>query len=63
MLGVIHRTVLGRGPPHFYEVSKFAPHLGRSAISRTDIERHRFQLQDPGDKRHSVLLARSALGL
>ena len=55
MLGVIHRTILGRGPPHFKEFFKRAPCVG---------QRHRFHLADvrePGPT--SKLLTRSVFGL
>lgn len=63
MLGVIHRTVLGGGPSQFRELFKLAPLSGLPARTRSQCSRHRFQLEDPRDKHHSHMLARSALGL
>ena len=63
MLGLIHRTVLGRGPAQFRELFKLAPLDGQTARTRSQCSRHRFQLEDPRDKQHSHMLARSALGL
>ena len=51
MLGLIHRTILGKGPPHFKEFFQLAPAVG---------QRHRFQLSDPLRNR---MAKRSALGL
>ena len=63
MLGVIHRTVLGRGPSQFRELFKLAPLDGHPARTRSQCSRHRFQLEDPRGQHHSDMLARSALGL
>ena len=56
MLGVIHRTVLGKGPRHFKEFFQLAPRVAG--------QRHRFQLVDirlSGSV--NSLLKRSSLGL
>ena len=63
MLGVIHRTVLGRGPFQFRELFKLAPLDGHPARTRSQCSQHRFQLEDSRDQHHSDMLARSALGL
>ena len=54
MLGVIHRSVLGRGPDHF---NKFFV-LGPSVVSK-----HRRQLLDPRRELRHPLIKRSILGL
>jgi hypothetical protein len=55
MLGVIHRTMLDLGPPHFRKFFKRADVAG--------VARHRNQLKDPRDNIASPLIRRSALGL
>ena len=47
----------------FRELFKLAPLDGQTARTRSQCSRHRFQLEDPRDKQHSHMLARSALGL
>ena len=51
LLGMIHRTVLGKGPPHFKEFFQISSAAG---------QRHRFSLKDSSWNR---LSKRSALGL
>ena len=58
MLGLIHRTVLGLGPPHFKEHFK---RVGNS-VTRGDA-RHDRQLVDPRLTCKGHMLVRSALGL
>ena len=56
LLGVIHRSVLGKGPPHFKQFFKRA--------DVTAARRHRFHLVDVrGSKSTSNLIIRSAFGL
>ena len=56
MLGVIHRSVLGKGPPHFKEFFK------RAEVNSA--RRHRFHLVDVcGAASTSNLIVRSAFGL
>ena len=57
MLGVIHRTLLGLGPPHFSSFFQLSPH-------RHSSRRHPFQVLDtrqPG--RRLCMLDRSIVGL
>jgi hypothetical protein len=56
MLGVIHRTVLGRGAPHFKE-------FFTSSGTTTQPQRHRYHLVDPRALHKGQLVRRSALGL
>ena len=57
MLGVIHRSVLGKGPPHFKEFFK------RADVNSAP-RRHRFHLIDVrGTAPTSNLIVRSAFGL
>ena len=63
MLGLLHRTVLGRGPPHFRQwfVRRETPvHTANTRLAR---RRHDKQLHDPLTGSHSTFLARSAFGL
>ena len=62
MLGVIHRTVLGLGPPHFQHFFRRRGG-GQRHLTRLDCRRHSRQLVDPRDGSHSMLLTRSAFGL
>ena len=63
LLGVVHRTVLGLGPPHFRKW--FFPAAQRTCSSRTrsSSSQHPHQLHDYLDGTHSELLKRSPLGL
>ena len=56
MLGLIHGTALGKGPPHF---KRFFKRVSSSKPSR----RHRFHLVDPRARSTSPLVKRSVLGL
>ena len=62
MLGVIHRAVLGLGPPQFCEWFPLAPVAVRPD-TRLNRRRHNKQVIDFCDGSHSTLLAKSALGL
>ena len=62
MLAVIHRSVIGLGPPHFCRWFVPAPVLSRPT-SRLQGSRHSFQLYDPCDGSQSALLDRSVIGL
>ena len=62
MLGVVHRTVLGEGPPHFRKWF-FPAEETHSYPTRLQTNAHRRQLHDYLDGSHSALLQRSALGL
>ena len=62
MLGLVHRPVLRKGPPQFWEFFKLddtAPVRTTRSVSR----RHSKHLQDPRKGRFPELLRRSALGL
>ena len=61
MLGVLHRTVLGKGPPH---LQKFF-HCSGATHSRTRLaaRRHNTQLTEHRQGRFLEVLRRSALGL
>ena len=62
MLGVIHRAVLGFGPPQFLDWFPLAPAVVRPA-TRLNARRHNKQVVDFCDWNHPTLLARSVLGL
>ena len=61
-LGLIHRTVLGVGPPHFR--SWFFPATGpsHSYATRLQARRHSKQLHDYLQGNHTELFRRSLLG-
>ena len=62
MLGVIHRTVLKKGPSHFQDF--FQRVVGeQKRDTRFHRRRHDKQLNDPRGPRFSEQLRRSALGL
>ena len=62
MLGVVHRTVLGLGPPKFQKW--FFPAAGaHSLTTRRRESAHSKTLHDYLDGTHTALLRRSALGL
>lgn len=63
MLGIIHRSVLGKGPDHFRQF--FRPKVAQQeARTRREKRRHRFQLEDPQDSgRYTEFLRRSIFGL
>ena len=62
MLGLVHRILLGEGPPHFkkwfYREDKARPYSTRLAEKT-----HHRQLHNYVDGEHTELLKRSALGL
>ena len=61
-LGLIHRTVLGLGPPHFrtwFFPATTAPH---NYATRRQTQRHNKQLHDYLQGNHTELLRRSLLG-
>ena len=62
-LGLIHRAVLGVGPPHFREwffPSRKLPHQHDTRLRK---KQHNKQLHDYIDGNHNELLRRSILGL
>ena len=60
MLGVIHRSVLGLGPPQFHE---FVRPPWRWVRRQTLRQRHRFHLEDVMDSRHLLTYRNSFFGL
>ena len=62
MLGLIHRTVLGKGPEHFKDFFRLATATS-DLRTRLGQRRHNRQLIDPRNARFSGQLRRSALGL
>ena len=62
MLGLIHRTTLGIGPPHFCEWFTFA-NGPTTRTTRRRTRQHPWQLHDPVDSSHTELLKRSVFGL
>ena len=61
MLGLIHRSVLGKGPNHF---STFFVRAAKSTLrTRLQRSRHSKQLIDTRDTLHLEVARRSALGL
>ena len=62
MLGVVHRTVLGEGPPKFRKWF-FPAGTGHGLTTRLQGGLHGKQLHDYLDGTHTALLRRSALGL
>ena len=62
MLGVIHRTVLGKGPKHFQAFFK-QKQQQKARTTRLADRRHHKQLEDPRQGCFPELLRRSALGL
>ena len=61
MLGLIHRCVLGHGPPHFKKYIRFA--ASPSRVSRQVDRRHRLQLCSIIDGSQKDIARRSLLGL
>ena len=65
MLGLIHRTTLHKGPPHFQQW--FYPALRQeraTAVTRLSARRHNKQLFDPLDgSKRKTFFGRSAFGL
>ena len=62
MLGVVHRTVLGKGPEHFKAFFK-ARGQPLTKVTRLGCRRHTKQLVDPRTGAFPELMRRSALGL
>ena len=62
MLGVIHRTVLGKGPEHFKEFFAFEATPSISTTRRGQ-RRHNMQLKDFRQAIFTEQFRRSALGL
>lgn len=63
MLGLIHRTVLGRSPPHFSNWFFLADCVPPAHNTRAQEKKHNKQLYDWLATRDTELLRRSALGL
>ena len=63
MLGMIHRTVLGKGPEHFKKFFKLRETGQQRAATRFAARRHDKQLEEPRKGCFPELLRRSALGL
>ena len=63
LLGLIHRTVLGEGVPHFSKWFFPAARQRHAYSTRLASGRHSRQLHDWVDGEHSKLLRRSPLGL
>lgn len=65
MMGLIHRTVLGKGPPHFREFFRPAPPGRERQQTRRSCLRHNQQLQQIQNNARPYLeiMKRSALGL
>ena len=61
LLGAIHRSALGKGPPHLVKHFPKAP--PPVYMTRANQRRHHLYLDDPRDGRHTELLIRSAFGL
>ena len=64
MLGLIHRTTLGKGPEQFKEFF-FPEERQQQLLTRTEARRRRHgaQLNDPRKRSHLNVVRRSALGL
>ena len=63
MLGLVHRTVLGQGPPHFARWFFLAEPAEHKHWTRSRENSHPLQLHDYVDGKHNELLRRSALGV
>ena len=63
MLGLIHRTVLGKGPPQFREFFKPAETQENHPATRLFERRHGKQLKEWKDGTHTDVVTNSALGL
>ena len=61
MLGLIHRSLLGRGPPHFKKLFRLQDPGGERGRTRLAQARHRFQLEEFEGTQEYV--CRSVLGL
>ena len=62
-LGIVHRTVLGQGPPHFRKWFFPSQRARHSHYTRLQDSRHNKQLHDYLDGSHNELLRRSLLSL
>ena len=63
MLGLLHRTVLGKSPPHFRRFFRLAATKQTAHHTRQSAKRHPRQLQETRQGAFQELLRRSALGL
>ena len=63
MLGVIHRSVLGKGPPQFQELFQRADASAPTRATRQSAKRHNKQLVDMRMGRFLEVVRRSAFGL
>ena len=63
MLGLVHRTVLGQGPPHFRRFFKRKPDTTAVHWTRSAKARHHRQLEEVQHANCPGLLRRSAFGL
>ena len=63
MLGLIHRTVLGRGPPHFNKFFKPSTRLVHRQGTRSQTARHSKQLEDVRTGTFLEITRRFAFGL
>ena len=62
MLGLIHRCLLGRGPPQFNEFIRRAD-ADPERHTRQSVRRHRFQVRSIVDGHQKELAKRSLLGM
>ena len=62
-LGVIHRTVIGEGPPHFKSMFAYTSEVLHTHDTRYSSSLHNKQLFDPCDGNHTAFLSRSIFGL
>ena len=63
MLGLLHRTVLGKGLSHFQRFFRMAGNTGTEHCTRLARRRHQRQLEETRTGAFRELLRRSALGL
>ena len=63
VLGIIHRTVLGHGPPHFSSWFFPSNKVSHPHRTRLQVRLHNRQLHDYIDGSHNALIRRSMLGL
>ena len=63
MLGLLHRTVLGKGPAHFRRFFRLAATTEKAHCTRQATKRHPRQLQETRQGAFQELLRRSVLGL
>ena len=62
-LGLIHRAVLGEGPPHFQQWFHLSNKVRHSYRTKYQTKLHNKQLHDYLDGSHNELIRRSLLGL